>query len=53
MGFGTFVYNELIYDTKCNVCPNRDIYSPDMKVIEIKFVKCKWRYNGHKADKNK
>ena len=53
MGFGTFHWDELIHNTKCNWCPERALgINPAMLVVELKFVKCLWRYNGHAADRN-
>lgn len=53
MGFGTFKWDQLVHNTKCSWCPERALgINPAMLVVELKFVKCIWRWKGHYPDKN-
>ena len=46
-GTGHFNINQLLSNTKCSLCPDRDKgINPPMAVKEIKLVSCYWRYEG-------
>ena len=39
--------NEIMTDTKCHMCPDRDKGTePPMAIKKVKFVSCYWRFEG-------
>ena len=47
LGTGQFEINEIMNNTKCHLCPDRDKGTePPMAVKRVKFVSCYWRFEG-------